>query len=121
MAKNKGIKVVALAVGFYGSIREPGTEFFVKSEKDVGKWMRPLGADAKVDEKDDPDAAKDSKKEPAADNDAGDNKDAPKSADELKKLIAESDDLDFLMECEKDNRTGVRKAAAERLAVLREG
>lgn len=36
------IKVVALARGYYGHLREPGDEFSVASAADLGRWMRPV-------------------------------------------------------------------------------
>ena len=37
-----GIRVKALERGVYGSLREPGDEFVIASEKDLGKWMVPV-------------------------------------------------------------------------------
>lgn len=37
------MKVRAKAAGFYGSLREVGDEFVIKSEEDLGLWMEPVG------------------------------------------------------------------------------
>jgi hypothetical protein len=36
---SQAIKVVAIAVGFYESLRQPGEKFTIKSEEELGNWM----------------------------------------------------------------------------------
>lgn len=37
-----GIKVRAIARGYYGSLREEGDEFVVLKKEDLGTWMAPV-------------------------------------------------------------------------------
>lgn len=48
------MKVVATKKGYYGGLREPGDEFTISSEDDLGSWMHVIDdAQAEVgDEKD---------------------------------------------------------------------
>lgn len=48
------MKVVATKQGYYGGLREPGDEFTISSESDLGSWMHVVDdAQAEVgDEKD---------------------------------------------------------------------
>jgi RNase H-fold protein (predicted Holliday junction resolvase) len=88
------IKVQAKSKGYYGCLREPGEEFEVENESQVGSWMEVVGGKAK---KTDDDAL---------------------SAGKLAEKIKESEDLEFLAEAAKDERKTVKEAAEKRIKEL---
>lgn len=101
------IEVVAVAVGFYGKLREVGDHFTVKSKADIGRWMQPVNGETAQPES-----------EEAKPVEAGSK---PLSAKDIIALIADSDDIEFLNKQLTDERATVSRAATERLAELANG
>lgn len=89
------IKVKAKSRGYSGCLREPGDEFTVESEAQVGSWMEVQGK-AKAEKPDDDKL----------------------SAGKLAEKIKDSEDLEFLAEAAKDERKTVKDAAEKRIKEL---
>ena len=95
------IQVVAIAVGFFGKLREVGDEFSIQNKNQLGKWMKIVG-----EANDEPETGK---------------TDGPMNAKDTIAAIKDSDDIEFLNEQLKDERATVKRAAEERMAELSAG
>lgn len=98
------MKVEALRRGFYGSIREVGDVFEINSEKDLGKWMKPLESESN---------------KPAKKDGSKDDGGSTLKAGEIVKAIEESDDIEFIQSHADSSFATVKKAVEARLEELR--